>query len=45
MNYNVTLTFILRISFGIAYGMWSMSVLSTYIYILGGDDASANEVR
>jgi hypothetical protein len=44
MNYNVKLTFVYKIGFGMAYGLWSMSVLSNYIYMLGGDDRMALEV-
>lgn len=45
MNYNVLLTFAIRIGDGVATGIWASSVLSTYINVLEGGDAQANEVR
>lgn len=43
-NYNVLLTFLYRAFDGIATGVWSSSVLSNYISVLGGGSDSANEV-
>lgn len=45
MNHNVFLTFAIRISDGVATGVWASSVLSTYINLLEGGTAEANEVR
>ncbi|GIL45087.1 hypothetical protein Vafri_2033 [Volvox africanus] len=43
VNYNVRITFAVRITDGIATGIWASSVLSTYINVLEGDDDRANE--
>lgn len=43
-NWNVVLTLVLKASDGIALGIWSLSVLSTYIVLLEGDDDAATEV-
>ncbi len=44
VNHNVALTFLVRISDGVATGVWASSVLSTYINVLEGGDDRANEV-
>ena len=41
---NVGLTFAYRICDGIATGIWSSALLSTYIAVLMGSNDSANEV-
>ncbi|GIL76375.1 hypothetical protein Vretimale_5936 [Volvox reticuliferus] len=43
VNHNVRITFAVRITDGIATGIWASSVLSTYINVLEGDDDRANE--
>lgn len=43
-NHNVRLTFALRISDGVASGIWSSSVLSTYLQLQQGGGDHANEV-
>ncbi|GFR48525.1 hypothetical protein Agub_g10420 [Astrephomene gubernaculifera] len=43
VNHNVRITFAVRISDGIATGIWASSVLSTYINVLEGDNDQANE--
>ena len=45
VNCNVLLTFAQRITDGIATGIWASSVLSTYIIVMQGGTAEANEVR
>jgi hypothetical protein len=42
---NVGLTFGYRICDGLATGIWSSSVLSTYLSVLMGGDDAANEVN
>ncbi len=41
---NVGLTFAYRICDGLATGIWSSAVLSTYVSVLMGSDDVANEV-
>jgi hypothetical protein len=42
---NVGVTFAYRIADGVASGIWSSVVLSTYVYVLMGGGDAANAVR